>query len=155
LLIVVSGFLVGGYHPLLTALLWLGLVGAGWFSLSDLITQAVVREDGLQVHWLGLRGVQTRLIPWDTIRDLSLLGHIPDVLQLGVSKDVSQDRWTLPAHLTLAQVVIRRAGLQPHPSNQPAGADRAFETLQTTRGKSKRYRLQWQWRRAERESQDE
>ncbi len=155
LLIVVSGFFVGGYNPVLTVIFWLGLLSSGWFSLSDLVARAVVREDGLQIRWLGSRGVRTRLVLWDEIQDLSLLGHMPDVLQLRAGKDVSRAKWTLPAHLALARAVVRQAHLRPHPGNQPSGVDRAFETLQRTRGRNKRYRLQWQWWRVERGLEDE
>jgi hypothetical protein len=155
LLIVASGFLVGGYNPALTVILWLGLIGSGWFALSDLVTRAIVREDGLQVRWLSSRGVRTRLILWDDVQDLRLSGNMPDVLQLGAGKDVSTNKWTLPAHLALVRAVVRQARLQPHPGDRTPGVDQAFEALQETKKRSERYLLQWQWRRVERELENE
>jgi hypothetical protein len=155
LLIVIGGFAVGGYHPVVTVLLWLGLIGSGWFGLSDLLTQAVIKKEGLQVRSLSLRGVQTRLIPWDDVQELSLSGHVPDVLQLLAHQGVSQGKWTLPAHMNLAQEVVKQAHLEPHRTNQPPQVPQAFDKLRETKGRSKRYLLHWQWKKVERELEDE
>lgn len=139
-----------------TVILWLALIGSAWVSLSDLVAQVVVREDGLQIRSLSLRGVQTtRLIPWDDVRQLGLSGRTPDVLQLWAIKGVSTSKWMLPAHLALAEAVIRRAGLQPDPANKTPGVHQAFDTLRQTRAKSERYLLRWRWRRVEKELEDE
>jgi len=151
LLIIAGGFVVGNYHPVVTVILWLALIGSGWFGAADLITQVVVRENGLQIRSLGLRGVQTSLIPWDDIRQLALSGRMPDVLQLVAQKGVSTSKWTLPAELALADAVIQTAGLQPDPANKPPGVGQAFTALRQTKGKSKKYLMWWRWRRVKRE----
>lgn len=152
LLIVVA---VKGYPLAVTVILWLALIGSGWVSLSDLVAQVVVREDGLQIRSLSLRGVQTRLIPWDDVRQLGLSGHTPEVLQLWARKGVSTSKWMLPAHLALAEAVIRQAGLQPDPANEPPRVHQAFDTLRQTRAKGKRYLLHWRWKGVEKELEDE
>jgi len=155
LLLVASGFFVGGYHPVVTVIFWAGLVGSGWLSLSELVTRVVVKPDGLQIRWLSLLGVRTRLIYWNDIQKLDLAGHIPDVLQLEAQKDVSRGKWTLPADPALAKTIVWQALLQPHPDNQSPGVDQAFEKLQVTKRKEGRYFLRWQWRRDEKEFEDE
>ena len=114
-----------------------------------------VREEGLQIRSLSLRGVRTTLIPWTDVQELNLSGHQRDVLKLLARQGVSVSRWNLPAHLDLAQVVVERADLQPDPDNQPPSVSQAFETLWGTKAKGQRYLLYWQWRRVERELGDE
>lgn len=155
LLIIVGGFVVGSYHPVVIVILWLGLIGSGWFGASDLVTRVVVIENGLQVRSLSLRGVQTRLIPWDDVQQLGLSGRMPDVLQLVAQKDVSISKWTLPAQLALAEAVIQRADLQPGPANKPPEVHQAFVTLRQTRVKGEKYLLRWRWRRVKRELGDD
>jgi hypothetical protein len=155
LLIIAGGFVVGNYHPVMTVILWLGLIGSGWFSASDLVTRVIVRENGLQIRSLSLRGVQTRLISWDDVRQLDLSGRMPDMLQLVAQKGVSISKWTLPAQLALAEVVVQQAGLQPDPANKPPGVHQAFVTLRQTRAKSEKYLLRWRWRRVKRELGDD
>lgn len=155
LLIIAGGFAVGSYHPVVTVILWLALIGSGWFGLSDLVSQVVVREDGLQIRSLSLRGVQTRIIPWDDVRQLDLSGRMPDTLQLQATKGVSISKWTLPAHPVLAEAVVQQASLQPDPVNKPPGVHQAFAALQQTKAKSNRYLLRWRWRRVKRELGDE
>ncbi|MFZ5918172.1 MAG: hypothetical protein ACOYZ7_14615 [Chloroflexota bacterium] len=158
LLIIVGGIVVGGYHPIVTALLWLGLIGSAWFALSDLVSRAEVRDDGLKVQALSLRGIQTHLLPWSEIQELNLSGHMPDALQLLSRSAVSTGKvkkWTLPAHVALAESVVRQASLQPDRQNRPPGVNGAFDTLLQTRGKRKKYGLFWRWMRMERERENE
>ncbi len=145
--VIVGAFAVGSYHPIVTVILWLGLIGSGWYSLSDVVARCVVEEEGLRVRLLGLRGVRSHLIPWDAMRQLDLVGYMPDVLQLRTRKGVSRTKWTLPAHPDLAEAVVQGAGLRPDPANESSGAHQAFVTLQQTRGKRNRYSLHWRWRR--------
>ena len=155
LMIIIGSFFVGGYHPAVTVILWLALIGSGWVGLSDLLALIVVREEGLQIRSLSLRGVRTTLIPWADVQELNLSGHQRDVLKLLARQGVSISRWNLPAHLDLAQTVVDRADLKPGPDNQPPSVSQAFETLWGARAKSQRYLLYWQWRRVERELGDE
>ena len=155
LLIIAGGFVVGNYHPVVTVILWLGLIGSGWFGASDLATRVVIRENGLQIRSLSLRGVQTHLVAWDDVRQLDLSGRMPDTLQLVAQKGVSTSKWTLPAQLALAEAVVRQANLQPDSTNKPPGVHQAFATLRQTRAKSERYLLRWRWRRVERELGDD
>jgi len=155
LLIIAGGFVVEGYHPVVMASLWLALLGSGWFGLADLIVRVVVREDGLQIRSLSLRGVRAQLVPWGDIQQIGLSGHMPDVLQLQARKGVSISKWTLPAHLVLAEAVIQQADLKPDPANDPPGVNQAFDTLLRTKGKRKKYGLHWRWRRIERGLGDE
>ena len=155
LLIIVGSFAAGGYHPVVTVILWLALAGSGWLSLSDLSTQVVVREDGLQIRSLSLRGVRTHLVPWADVQGVSLSGHMPDVLKLWARKGVSISKWTLPAHQALAEAVVRQADLRPDPANEPPGVNQAWATLRETKSRSERYRLYWRWGRVERELGDE
>lgn len=155
LMIIIGGFTVGGYHPIVTVLLWLGLISSGWLGLSDLLTQVTVRKEGLQIRSLSLRRSWVLVIPWDDIQELNLSGHVPDVMQLLARKGVSTNRWTLPAYPNLAQIVVRQAALQPDRANQPPGVPQAFDKLRTTKAKHERYTLRWQWKRVERELGDE
>jgi hypothetical protein len=155
LLIIIGGFIWGAYNSVVIVIVWLCLIGSGWLSLSDLLAQVILREDGLQIRSLTLRGLQTRLIPWTEIQALGLSGHQPEVLKLQTREGVSVSRWTLPAHPDLAQAVVRRAGLQPSPDNQPPGVHQAFGKLQETRSRQQRFLLFWQWARAEDESGEE
>jgi len=155
LMIIAGGFAVGGYHPIVMAILWLALVGSGWYGLSDLLIRVTVREEGLQVRLLRLRGMQTHLIPWADVQELSLSGHLADQMQLRAQKGVSISKWTLPAHVALAKAVVQRADLRPDPANDPSGVNQAFDRLFQARGKRNRYGLHWQWRRVERELGDE
>ena len=155
LLIVIGGFVSGSYNPIVSMVLWLGLVSSGWLGLADLLARVVVREDDLQIRSLSLRGLRTQLIPWTEVQALSLSGHQPDALKLQAQQGVSISKWTLPAHPDLAQAVVRWAGLQPSPDNQPPGVHRAFGKLRETKSKQQRFLLFWQWARAEGESGDE
>lgn len=155
LLMIIGGFVAGGYHPIVTALLWLAMIASGWYGLSDLITTVVIREEGLQIRSLSLRGVRTTLIPWDDVQLLSLSGHLPGVVQLKSQQGVSISKWTLPAHPKLAGTVVRQAHLLPDRDNRPPGVSQAFDTLLETKSKSQRRFLHWQWRKVERELKDD
>lgn len=155
LMIIIGGFAVGGYHPVVTAILWLALIASGWVGLSDLLTLVVVREDGLQIRSLSLRGVRTRLIPWADVQELILSGHQPEVLQLKSRQGVSISKWALPAQVALAEAVVQQADLQPDRDSKPPGVNQAFEALLQTKGKRKKYGLYWRWKRVERELGDE
>jgi hypothetical protein len=155
LMIIIGSIFVGGYHPVVTVILWLAFIGSGWVGLSDLLALIIVSEEGLQIRSLSLRGVRTTLIPWADVQELNLSGHQRDVLKLLARQGVSVSRWNLPAHLDLAQAVVDRADLEPGPDNQPPGVSQAFEMFRGTRARSQRYFLYWQWRRVERESEDE
>jgi hypothetical protein len=147
LLIIAGGFVVGSYHPAVTVILWLALIGSGWFAAADLITRVILKEDGLRIRALSLRGVRTSLVPWDDVQQLDLSGRMPDVLQLVAQKGVSTSKWTLPAEPEMADAIVQMAGLQPDPANKPPGAGQALTTLHQTKGKSKRYLMWWRWRR--------
>ena len=155
LMIIIGGFFVGGYHPVVMVILWMALIGSAWVGLSDLLTLIAVREDGLQIRSLSLRGLQTHLIPWADVRELSLSGHQREVLKLSARQGVSIGRWILPAHLHLAQAVVERAELRPAPENQPPGVSQAFARLLEVKAKSQRVFLHWQWRKVDRELGDE
>jgi hypothetical protein len=155
LLIIAGSFVGGNYHPVVTVILWLGLIGSGWFGASDLATRVVIRENGLQIRSLSLRGVRTHLVPWDDVRQLDLSGRMPDTLQLVAQNGVSTSKWTLPAQLALAEAVVQGAGLQPDSTTRPQGVHQAFDTLRQTRTRSERYLLRWRWRRVERELGDD
>jgi len=68
LLIIAGGFVVGNYHPVVTVILWLGLIGSGWFGASDLATRVVVRENGLQIRSLSLRGASSERTACKSVR---------------------------------------------------------------------------------------
>ena len=155
LIIIAGGFFVGGYHPLVTVILWVSFASSGWLALSDLLTLATIREDGLQVRSLTLRGLDTHLLPWEDIQEINLTGHTPDVLQLRARQDVSIGKWLLPAHIALAEIVVQKANLQPDKDNKPPRVNQAFDTLLQTKGKRKKYGLFWRWKRVERELDDE
>lgn len=158
LLIILGGIFVGGYHPLVTAVLWLALVASGWLALSDGLLRATVREDGVEIRWLGLRGLQTRLVGWHDVLALSLSGHQPDVLQLVARQSVSRgknQKWVVPGEIRLAEDVVERANLRPDRSNDPPGVNQAFDTLLQTKGKRKKYGMFWLWKRVEGELEDE
>jgi hypothetical protein len=155
LLIVIGGLVSGSYNPIVSIALWLALISSGWLSLSDLLTLVILREGGLQIRSLTLRGLRTRLISWTEVQALGLSGHQPDALKLRTREGVSVSRWTLPAHPDLAQAVVRRAGLQPSPDNQPPGVQQAFGKLRETKSRQQRFLLFWQWARAEDESGEE
>ena len=155
LLIIIGGLGLGGYHPLVTAFLWLALIGSAWYGLSDLLFRVVVEIEGLHIRSLSLRGLRTSFVPWLDVQTLSLAGPQPDLMKLGARNNVSITRWTLPAHRELAQIVVQRAKLEAHKDNKPPGVTGAFDKLLSTKSKQKRYPLHWQWRRMERELEDE
>jgi hypothetical protein len=158
LLIILGGIFVGGYHPVVTAVLWLALVASGWLALSDWLLQATVREDGVQVRWLNFRGLRRRFVPWHQVMALSLSGHQPDVLQLVARGNVSTDKeqkWTLPADVALAEALVERGHLRPDRTNEPPGVHQAFDKLLQIRGRRKKYGLYWHWKRVEGELEDE
>jgi hypothetical protein len=155
LMIIAGSFVVGSYPSVVMVVLWILLIASGWYGLSDLLVQVTVREENLQIRSLSLRGVQMDVIPWSNVQELNLSGHMPDELKLWARKGVSISKWTLPAHVALARVVIQRADLKPDPANDPPGVSQAFDRLLQTKGRRDKFGLHWQWRGIERELGDE